>query len=147
MEIWIVRHGDPDYEHDSITEKGVREAKLVAERLAKTEFSAVYCSTLGRAKKTASYYLEKTGKSAEYFDWLREFEGTVINNGNREVCWDRLPDYWTKIDDYYSADGWLKPELMQSANAKEKYEYVCESFRLFLKKHGYEKNSKCNGQL
>jgi probable phosphoglycerate mutase len=52
MEIWIVRHADPDYENDSITEKGEREAKLLAERLLKQNFAAVYCSPMGRAQKT-----------------------------------------------------------------------------------------------
>ena len=39
MELWIIRHGDPDYVHDSLTEKGVREAKLLAERLSKYNIS------------------------------------------------------------------------------------------------------------
>ena len=29
MKIIFVRHGDPDYEHDTLTEKGIREAKLL----------------------------------------------------------------------------------------------------------------------
>ena len=28
MRILIIRHGDPDYEHDSLTEKGWREGRL-----------------------------------------------------------------------------------------------------------------------
>ena len=32
MRILIVRHGDPDYEKDSLTPKGFREAELLAER-------------------------------------------------------------------------------------------------------------------
>ena len=59
MEIWIARHAEPDYEHDSITEKGEREAKLLAQRLSKQSFAAVYCSPMGRAQKTVSYTLEK----------------------------------------------------------------------------------------
>ena len=43
MELWIIRHGDPDYVHDSLTEKGVREAKLLAERLSKYNISKIYC--------------------------------------------------------------------------------------------------------
>ena len=37
MKILIIRHGDPDYEHDSLTETGWTEASLLAERLYKTE--------------------------------------------------------------------------------------------------------------
>ena len=61
VEIWIVRHADPDYEHDSITAKGHREAALLAERLSRYDFAAVYCSPMGRAKDTAAYYLKKNG--------------------------------------------------------------------------------------
>ena len=35
MRILIIRHGDPDYEHDSLTEKGWREAALLADKLEK----------------------------------------------------------------------------------------------------------------
>ena len=35
MRILIVRHADPNYEEDTLTEKGWREAKLLAERLKK----------------------------------------------------------------------------------------------------------------
>ena len=31
MRILLIRHGDPDYEHDTLTEKGRREAALLAE--------------------------------------------------------------------------------------------------------------------
>ena len=37
MKLLFVRHGDPDYEHDSLTDKGVREADLLAPRLAALE--------------------------------------------------------------------------------------------------------------
>ena len=32
MRILLIRHGDPDYEHDTLTEKGRREAELLAKR-------------------------------------------------------------------------------------------------------------------
>ena len=31
MRILMIRHGDPDYEHDSLTETGKKEAALLAE--------------------------------------------------------------------------------------------------------------------
>ena len=30
MNIYIIRHAEPDYEHDSLTEKGWREAELLS---------------------------------------------------------------------------------------------------------------------
>ena len=33
MRILIIRHGDPDYTNDTLTEKGHKEASLLAEKL------------------------------------------------------------------------------------------------------------------
>ena len=54
MKLLIVRHGDPDYTIDSLTEKGWREAEFLSERLTKLEIRDFYVSPLGRAKDTAS---------------------------------------------------------------------------------------------
>ena len=35
MKLLIVRHGDPDYSIDSLTEKGWREAEFLSEKLSK----------------------------------------------------------------------------------------------------------------
>ncbi len=51
MKLLIVRHGDPDYEHDTLTEKGWREAEYLSEELAKIDANAYYVSPLGRAKR------------------------------------------------------------------------------------------------
>lgn len=42
MKLLIVRHGDPDYSIDSLTEKGWREAEYLSERLEKVPARAYY---------------------------------------------------------------------------------------------------------
>ena len=42
MRILIIRHGDPDYSIDSLTEKGFREVELLAKRLSKLNISDIY---------------------------------------------------------------------------------------------------------
>lgn len=37
MRIFIIRHGDPDYSIDGLTEKGKREAELLRERWSARE--------------------------------------------------------------------------------------------------------------
>ena len=139
MEIWIVRHGDPDYVRDSLTEKGVVEAKLLAKRISKQRVTAFYCSPLGRAQKTASYTLAEMGREAETLPWLREFQGTVRQGLNKTNCWDRLPDYWSHIDAYYDYDKWLDVELMKKGNVKKYYDMVVDGVDELLEKHGYKK--------
>ena len=54
MKLLIVRHGDPDYSIDSLTEKGWREAELLSKKLSKLDIKDFYVLTMGRAKDTAS---------------------------------------------------------------------------------------------
>ena len=37
MKILIIRHGEPDYSIDSLTEKGWRETEILADRLEKAD--------------------------------------------------------------------------------------------------------------
>ena len=64
MKLVIIRHGDPDYAIDSLTEKGWREAKCLAERMEKMDIKEFYVSPLGRAKDTASCTLKRMNRSA-----------------------------------------------------------------------------------
>ena len=50
MKLIFVRHGDPDYTLDSLTEKGWREAEILAERISSFDVDDFYCSPLGRAR-------------------------------------------------------------------------------------------------
>ena len=77
MKILIIRHAEPDYSVDSLTEKGFCEAELLSQFLMSLNISDVYCSTMGRAQATAKPFLEKSGLSAENCDWLREFGGKL----------------------------------------------------------------------
>lgn len=80
MRILLIRHGDPDYEHDTLTEKGHKEAALLAETAEDLNVGDCYVSPLGRAQVTASYTLKKLGLTAETKDWLQEFPAQVDIN-------------------------------------------------------------------
>ncbi len=96
MRLLIIRHGDPDYSIDSLTEKGWREAKLLAERIAKEDVTEFYVSPLGRARDTASLTLQKMNRTAVECDWLREFPPAIKRPDKegirRTVTWDWLPE-------------------------------------------------------
>ncbi len=142
MKLLIVRHGDPDYEKDSLTEKGWREAKYLSERLSNLEIDAMYVSPLGRAKDTASLTLKKLGRTAEEMEWLREFEPRIIKPDIPEkesITWDWLPQDWTSDERFYRYDEWYKTEAMQNGTVKKEYDWVNDNLDLLLKKHGYER--------
>ena len=51
MKLLIVRHGDPDYTIDSLTEKGWEEVEFLSEKLSKLDIKDFYVSPLGRANR------------------------------------------------------------------------------------------------
>ena len=78
MTLIFIRHGDPDYKNDCLTEKGRREAELLALRTEKWQVDGIYVSPMGRARETAQPCLSRMGRSATQFNWLREIPGRVI---------------------------------------------------------------------
>lgn len=141
MRILIVRHGEPNYAIDSLTEKGWREAEYLSERLVKEEIKAFYASPLGRARDTARATLEKTGREAVILPWLREFSGYIKDErtGEKDIPWDLYPDEWTKIEALYDKDAWLSAPLMQSGDVEEKYRWVCQGLDALLEEYGYRR--------
>ena len=139
MKLLIVRHGDPDYANDTLTEIGKKEAMLLADKLEKLDIAKVYVSPLGRARDTAEYTLKRIGKTATVCDWLREFPPQVDKpNKPQSICWDWLPKDWVDEERFFDRERWLEPEVF--APAREDYRAVCEGLDKLLSEHGYERN-------
>ena len=51
MRILFIRHGDPDYLNDTLTEKGCREADLLAKRAVTLQMGECYMSPLDVYKR------------------------------------------------------------------------------------------------
>jgi probable phosphoglycerate mutase len=142
LKLLIVRHADPDYERDSLTEKGWKEAEYLSERLAELSVSRFYVSPLGRAKDTASCTLKKMGQTAVECPWLREFSAPIHRPDvldRKKVTWDWLPQDWTKEPRFFQLDQWYQPEILQEGNVKKEYDWVTENLDLLLKEHGYKR--------
>ena len=73
MKLLLIRHGEPDYTIDSLTEKGWKEAELLSEKLCNMKIDEFYVSPLGRAKDTAKATLERLNQKAEVKEWLQVF--------------------------------------------------------------------------
>ncbi len=142
MKLLIVRHGDPDYEIDGLTEKGKREAQLLADRLCKENIKAVYCSTLGRARLTIEPTLERLDMKAEYCPWLREFDYARVQLpylDHDKGCWDILPEYIDTLPEIYSVTGWREAEFIKNSDVPKAYDEVCAAFDKLLLEYGYER--------
>ena len=144
MKLLIIRHGDPDYVHDSLTEKGEREAALLAERIAPMDIAGYYVSPLGRAQATAAHTLRRCGRSAVTLDWLHEFDRHLIlgPDGERRIAWDMLPADWTAVPAYYDKERWMHEPVMEEAHIAEGVADVSDGLDTLLAHHGYKREGR-----
>ena len=159
MRILMIRHGDPDYEHDTLTPTGHREAALLAERMAAEEIRDFYVSPMGRARDTAGYTLRKMNREAEVLDWLMEFDASVEVDRSEKLRnmfpeeredeegrirrsrpWDILPEQWMHREEFFTRDGWRQTEFGSCSSMIRQYDMVTASFDALLKRYGYERN-------
>ena len=145
MKIIFIRHGDPDYSIDSLTERGRIEAELVGERLKDLPCDAVFCSPLGRAKDTMQPYIEKTGKDFKIYDWLQEFayENVKFINpetGEKKFIWDFKPEFLDRHQDFFDKDKWLEQDFIKNSNIPKAVKEVFDGFDSVLKEFGYERH-------
>lgn len=143
MKILIVRHGDPDYSIDSVTEKGKREVEFLADRLEHEPIDYAYVSPLGRAKDTAKPTLERKHMEATVCDWLQEFPCHIKRPDmpdKENIAWDWLPADWLSDPRYLDKDAWCTTKIMTEAGVDKEYFKVCKAFDDLLEKHGYKRN-------
>lgn len=141
MKLIFIRHAEPDYTIDSLTEKGWREAEILSHRVAKWNIKDIYCSPLGRAKDTASFSLKALGREAVIHDWLQEFYYRVIDEqtGEITIAWDFMPEYFVANTDLHNKDEWYNTTVMKSGEIAGHYSAVVQAFDELLAQHGYRK--------
>lgn len=144
VKIVIIRHGEPDYENNTLTPNGFKEAKALAKYLKNIKVDAWYTSPLPRAKLTSEEVLKPRKKEAVVLPWLKEFSHyvDVPYKSEKQINWDFLPSYFTKNDDFYDNNKYLDSKVMKSGNVKEYYMEVVAEFDKLLETHGYKREGR-----
>ena len=96
MIFYYIRHGDPIYNPDSLTELGKRQAEALSKRLALYGVDRIYSSTAVRANKTAEPTSHLVKKDIVQLDWCLEryafFEMGIDLDGKRRWVFG-VPEY------------------------------------------------------
>ena len=145
MRLIFIRHCDPDYEKDSLTEKGFREAELLAERIKKWNICNVYSSPMGRAFETAKIGISKNKYKGKIniCQWLREFNYPVKDEitGEERLSWDLLPQVLSRKNnrDLFDFASWQDNSFLQTGNIKSYYNMVCDGIDKILCEFDYKR--------
>ena len=144
MHLIFIRHGDPDYKNNTVTEKGRKEVEYLAERISKWNIKDFYCSPFGRAQDTIKPAMEKMNRTYEVKPWLQEFNYKVIDPSTRKerTGWDFMPDYYFSQKKFFDKDEWYNTEIYKSGSFKEHYEDLTKNFDELLSQYNYCRISK-----
>ena len=147
MLLYLIRHGDPIYDPDSITELGKRQAQALVPRLTPLGFDKIYVSPMIRARQTA----EPTCKALNMIPEVKEFlseealfsqtccplptdDGTVRNRW----MFHQHPTNYRTAESYHMTDNWhTLPAFKDCPAAKPAYDAFCRETDLFTKQLGF----------
>ncbi len=140
MKLIFIRHAEPNYELNCLTEKGMREAEILVNRTKNWNVTDFHCSNYGRAQATAAPTLSYFGREAEIHEWLHEFDVFIDDperEGNRKICWDFSPRYLEEHPLLFDPHRWWEVPIMDGCGAKKEYDRVCGEFDALLARYGY----------
>lgn len=141
MLLYIIRHGDPIYNPDSLTELGKIQARAVAKRLAKNGIDKIYSSPLIRAQQTAEPTSILLKKEVNIEEWTSENVATKYFWDRREgkYGWvmNTCKEYLHSSVKKYGFN-WYDDPCYEGIPVKEGYEAFLNNSDEFLARHGYK---------
>lgn len=151
MKIILIRHGDPNYEKDCITELGHKQVKVAAQRLLKEEIDEVYSSPLGRAKQTAQAFLDASGiGEMKILDFMQE-----IRFGQEGALYDNRWNPWLGVNALVKegkdlkSDNWREYPVFKENFATIDSDKIATETDRWLATLGYERQGqyyRCTGK-
>jgi len=140
MRLYLIRHGDPDYEKDVLTPAGILEAKALAKRLEKEGIDEIYYSPLGRARETMSYTAQLTGIKPELLEWTEEiYYYLEVENWGRTHVFNIPGEVVRSIKQGEYYDNWFQRAPYNDPGLLKLLENINEQSDLFFARHGYKK--------
>lgn len=156
MKLLFIRHGEPDYSRDCLTENGLVQAALLAKRLENVDITAAFHSPMGRAAETAQICMDGRNIPLTMCEWLHEFDVKVHDKDLPEdvPVWDILPANWTADpllfdrNRYIESDVSLGTEIAGRAAAAAKgLDEVLACYGLVREGEFYRKLKECDETL
>ncbi len=140
MKLFVIRHGDPDYENDTLTEKGHREAAFLAEKMKTLGLTHIFSSPLGRAQHTMKYTADATGLIPKTEEWTRELSNLRFDTPyGKLVAWD-IPGeiYLQELNPNF--DKWKQNEYYpDKTDIDDTYDKIAQASDKFFTHFGYVK--------
>ena len=159
MRLIFIRHAEPDYENDCLTEQGIREAACLNEFLKNTDLGEVYSSPLGRALQTAQIATEGKNVKIHQVSWLEEIGKIVRRQEDPElkisyskadegpdgnyIPWDIKPFHLAGHPEYFDPYNWRNAPAARFSCLPELYDERTARLNRLLEEKGYRREGSC----
>lgn len=145
MLLYIVRHGDPIYETDSLTERGKLQAEAVGKRMFDAKIDRIFSSPMGRAMETAEPACRLLGLEKNIEEWTHELGAeriTPFPDGNPKSITFVQNTYFLEngANELSYKDSFDCPGINQS-QMKSAASYIEERGKDFLRRLGYQEEN------
>ena len=137
MRIYIIRHADPDYKNNTITDRGHLESRALAKRMAKEGLHQIYSSPMGRAMHTMQYTAEVTGLKPVIEDWLHERVEWAL--APDKMPWDVPGEYIRAHEPFPTRENWHETPPFTNPAMKQDFDEIRKCSDTFFASKGYER--------
>lgn len=145
MLLYIIRHGDPNYEKDCLTERGWQQAEAVGKRIADAKVDRIFSSPMGRARETATPACRLLGLDYQIEEWTHEIGDermTTYPDGVRKSITFVQNTYYRENgnQDLSYRQAFECPGIVQS-DMKSAIAYIEKNGNDFLERLGYKEEN------
>ncbi|MBQ7124885.1 MAG: histidine phosphatase family protein [Clostridia bacterium] len=149
MLLFYVRHGDPIYSPDSLTEQGFLQAEALVERMKVCKPEKIYASSSERAILTAKPTADYFGYDIEILDWCNEgkvgveFTYPISETQGRWFFQDAETVSLFNTDEIYNlGEEWWRHPKFEKTRAGAGVERIRRETDAFMKSLGYTRKGK-----
>ncbi len=145
MLLYYIRHGDPIYNPDSLTEKGEAQAQALSKRLCLTGLDKIYASTSNRAYQTALPTANALGLEVERVDFANEshahkYFAVPCEDGKRRWAFGqkKFKDLFISKEVYALGDEWYTHPELCGCGFGDGVNFFTREIDGFMRMLGYE---------
>lgn len=148
MLFYYLRHGDPIYTPDGLTEKGKMQADALAKRLARVQFDEIYSSDSNRALLTAKPTCDALHKKPILLPWAneglawQEFTKVVDDRRYWLFLLSEAKKEFVSEEMFALGDQWATHPVFDGTKAREGKERIDRETDAFFESLGYRHDRK-----